>query len=122
MLFSEYNRFVYGIGLCKSTGFFLSVSIKSRTLFLENGTTDQTITKVDNGEIKKEKSKDKSKKVEKAKKEEITSPNQMYIGKKGKPLSESQMNQITQFQRKQNKGFIDVWWLYDDGGMLHIFY
>jgi len=27
------------------------------------------------------------------------------------------MNDITMFQRKQKKGTIDVWWLYDDGGL-----
>ena len=27
------------------------------------------------------------------------------------------LNNLTQFQKKQSKGFIDVWWLYDDGGM-----
>ena len=26
-------------------------------------------------------------------------------------------NKITVFQTKQTKGFIDVWWLYDDGGL-----
>jgi len=24
---------------------------------------------------------------------------------------------VNQFQRKQKKGYIDVWWLYDDGGL-----
>ena len=27
------------------------------------------------------------------------------------------VNGITQFQKKQFKGMIDVWWLYDDGGL-----
>lgn len=27
-----------------------------------------------------------------------------------------------QFQRRQKKGFIDVWWLYDDGGEIFIFF
>jgi len=26
------------------------------------------------------------------------------------------LNNLTRFQRKQKKGTIDVWWLYDDGG------
>lgn len=32
------------------------------------------------------------------------------------------MNLITRFQRKQKKGTIDVWWLYDDGGKVKYFY
>jgi solute carrier family 12 sodium/potassium/chloride transporter 2 len=42
----------------------------------------------------------------------------MYVGPSGEPLPKSILNNITQFQRKQPKGLIDVWWLYDDGGML----
>jgi hypothetical protein len=26
------------------------------------------------------------------------------------------MNQVTRFRQKQKKSFLDVWWLYDDGG------
>ena len=40
----------------------------------------------------------------------------MYKGPGGAALSKTILNNITQFQRKQSKGFIDVWWLYDDGG------
>lgn len=32
------------------------------------------------------------------------------------------MNEITRFQRKQKKGTIDVWWLYDDGGNITFSY
>ena len=35
----------------------------------------------------------------------------------GNDLPRTIVNSITQFQRKQNKGIIDVWWLYDDGGL-----
>jgi len=31
------------------------------------------------------------------------------------------MLEITRFQRKQKKGTIDVWWLYDDGGKFTTF-
>jgi solute carrier family 12 sodium/potassium/chloride transporter 2 len=41
-----------------------------------------------------------------------------YVGPGGEPLPASILNSITRFQRKQPKGLIDVWWLYDDGGML----
>lgn len=27
------------------------------------------------------------------------------------------LNVVTKFQRKHKKGTIDVWWLYDDGGL-----
>jgi solute carrier family 12 sodium/potassium/chloride transporter 2 len=40
-----------------------------------------------------------------------------YVGPGGEALPKSILNNITQFQRKQPKGLIDVWWLYDDGGM-----
>lgn len=41
-----------------------------------------------------------------------------YTGPGGKPLSKDVMNSLTRFTRKQGKGTIDVWWLYDDGGAL----
>ena len=34
----------------------------------------------------------------------------------GQPLPKEILNNITFFTRKQKKGIIDVWWLYDDGG------
>ncbi|XP_066994465.2 bumetanide-sensitive sodium-(potassium)-chloride cotransporter isoform X2 [Anabrus simplex] len=43
--------------------------------------------------------------------------NELYLGRDGEPLSRELFNSITQFQRKQKKGYIDVWWLYDDGGL-----
>lgn len=39
-----------------------------------------------------------------------------YRGTDGYDLPKDIMNEITRFQRKQKKGSIDVWWLYDDGG------
>jgi len=56
----------------------------------------------------------KSPKLPKNKKSDIP----RYVGPGGEPLPESTFNSITQFQRKQPKGLIDVWWLYDDGGIL----
>ncbi|XP_025421487.1 bumetanide-sensitive sodium-(potassium)-chloride cotransporter [Sipha flava] len=38
-------------------------------------------------------------------------------GADGYDLSKDIVNEITRFQRKQKKGTIDVWWLYDDGGL-----
>lgn len=32
-------------------------------------------------------------------------------------ISKNLFGEITKFQRKQKKGTIDVWWLYDDGGL-----
>lgn len=33
------------------------------------------------------------------------------------PVAKDILNAVTKFQRKQKKGTIDVWWLYDDGGL-----
>merc|ERR1719391_1790769 len=41
----------------------------------------------------------------------------VYHGVDGAPLSKSVVADITQFQAKKRKGTIDVWWLYDDGGL-----
>jgi len=41
----------------------------------------------------------------------------VYHGVDGNPLSKSVVADITQFQAKKRKGTIDVWWLYDDGGL-----
>ncbi|XP_014254054.1 bumetanide-sensitive sodium-(potassium)-chloride cotransporter isoform X1 [Cimex lectularius] len=35
----------------------------------------------------------------------------------GVDIPKDVLNNLTQFQRKQKKGIIDVWWLYDDGGL-----
>lgn len=34
-------------------------------------------------------------------------------------LPKDVLNSLTRFQRKQKKGTIDVWWLYDDGGAVN---
>lgn len=44
-----------------------------------------------------------------------------YRGTDGYDLSKDTLNEITRFQRKQKKGTIDVWWLYDDGGKVTLF-
>ncbi|KAK9508116.1 hypothetical protein O3M35_007849 [Rhynocoris fuscipes] len=41
----------------------------------------------------------------------------MFRGIQGEPLSTHHLHAITHFRRRQAKGFIDVWWLYDDGGL-----
>jgi solute carrier family 12 sodium/potassium/chloride transporter 2 len=56
----------------------------------------------------------KSRKVSKNQKSSFPA----YVGPGGEPLTKSIFNNITQFRRKQAKGLIDVWWLYDDGGIL----
>ncbi|XP_071450264.1 bumetanide-sensitive sodium-(potassium)-chloride cotransporter-like isoform X1 [Hetaerina americana] len=38
-------------------------------------------------------------------------------GPGGADLPKELLHRITQFQRRQRKGTIDVWWLYDDGGL-----
>ncbi|KAL1459489.1 hypothetical protein WDU94_011466 [Cyamophila willieti] len=42
---------------------------------------------------------------------------ELYKAKDGSELSKEVFNSVTQFQRKQHRGTIDVWWLYDDGGL-----
>ncbi|KAJ4451626.1 hypothetical protein ANN_03095 [Periplaneta americana] len=41
----------------------------------------------------------------------------LYRGPGGSTLPKDVLNNLTQFQKKQKKGTIDVWWLYDDGGL-----
>ncbi|XP_064109028.1 bumetanide-sensitive sodium-(potassium)-chloride cotransporter-like [Macrobrachium nipponense] len=41
----------------------------------------------------------------------------LYRGPGGVELSKEVLTNITMFKRKQKKGTIDVWWLYDDGGL-----
>lgn len=41
---------------------------------------------------------------------------ELYMGAEGGHLPPTLLRQLTHFRRKQDKGFIDVWWLYDDGG------
>ncbi|KAL0821134.1 hypothetical protein ABMA28_005755 [Loxostege sticticalis] len=41
----------------------------------------------------------------------------VYKASNGVEISKAQLSQMTIFQRKQEKGTIDVWWLYDDGGL-----
>ncbi|KAJ9588117.1 hypothetical protein L9F63_018508, partial [Diploptera punctata] len=48
-------------------------------------------------------------------KQKSTIPN--YYGPGGEPLPANILDNVTQFRRKQTKGLIDVWWLYDDGGL-----
>jgi len=42
-----------------------------------------------------------------------------YRGMDGEPgMSQPPLENETVFQKKQRKGTIDIWWLYDDGGFL----
>lgn len=40
----------------------------------------------------------------------------MERDRKGKEMPKHIVSCITTFRRKQRRGLIDVWWLYDDGG------
>lgn len=46
---------------------------------------------------------------------------ELYEDMEGGPLPPSVMKQLTHFRRKQDKGFVDVWWLYDSGGKRIVF-
>lgn len=62
--------------------------------------------------------KGKNKKNKKEKKEKKEQPTTVYRGPDGNPLSRDTINDISQFQSQNRKnGCIDVWWLYDDGGL-----
>lgn len=65
-----------------------------------------------NNDSAKEPLKEPLKKKEKQKK----TTGYTYTGPGGQPLSKDVINSLSQFTRKQRKGTIDVWWLYDDGG------
>ena len=41
----------------------------------------------------------------------------VYRGIDGLPLQSKTMANIELFKDKKRTGFIDVWWLYDDGGL-----
>lgn len=41
---------------------------------------------------------------------------ELYEDVDGKPLPPAIMKELTHFRRRQDKGFFDVWWLYDSGG------
>jgi len=40
-----------------------------------------------------------------------------FSGPNGAPLPKTILNNLTQFQVKQRKSTIDIWWMYDDGGL-----
>uniref|UniRef100_A0A1A9WEC2 SLC12A transporter C-terminal domain-containing protein n=1 Tax=Glossina brevipalpis TaxID=37001 RepID=A0A1A9WEC2_9MUSC len=44
-------------------------------------------------------------------------PAALYKGPGGVELSKDVLNELTQFTRKRSHAVIDVWWLYDDGGL-----
>lgn len=41
----------------------------------------------------------------------------LYRGPGGAALPDEILNELTTFSRKQSNAIIDVWWLYDDGGL-----
>lgn len=41
----------------------------------------------------------------------------IYQTRTGVELSKDVLDRMSVFQKKQGKGTIDVWWLYDDGGL-----
>lgn len=53
----------------------------------------------------------------KGKKNKNKNETAVYNGPDGRPLAKATVERITQFQIKKSKGYIDVWWLYDDGGL-----
>lgn len=41
----------------------------------------------------------------------------LYTSPTGQQLPRAAFETMSVFKKKQNKGTIDVWWLYDDGGL-----
>lgn len=41
----------------------------------------------------------------------------LYVSPSGQQLPKTVLDNISIFRKKQSKGTIDVWWLYDDGGL-----
>merc|ERR1711983_529324 len=41
----------------------------------------------------------------------------VYTDSQGNPVSQDVIADLNQFQRAKRNGTIDVWWLYDDGGL-----
>lgn len=56
-------------------------------------------------------------KMSKKEKKRQDSNADLYKGAGDVDLPKDVLNSLTRFQRKQKKGTIDVWWLYDDGGL-----
>lgn len=53
----------------------------------------------------------------KASKKEREPIEELYTGPGGAPLPQNILDELTTFSRKQANAVIDVWWLYDDGGL-----
>lgn len=53
----------------------------------------------------------------KSSKKDRESTEDLYWGPGGAPLSQDILDELTIFSRKQDHAVIDVWWLYDDGGL-----
>ncbi|TRY67544.1 hypothetical protein TCAL_09074 [Tigriopus californicus] len=58
--------------------------------------------------------KEKKKQPKKKKKD---MPAAVLLGSDGRPLPANLVREINMFKTEKRKGFIDVWWLYDDGGL-----
>ncbi|XP_063215626.1 bumetanide-sensitive sodium-(potassium)-chloride cotransporter-like isoform X2 [Bacillus rossius redtenbacheri] len=54
--------------------------------------------------------------IRRLRKKNKTASANTYLGPSGESLPQDILDQVTVFRRKQPKGYIDVWWLYDDGG------
>lgn len=55
--------------------------------------------------------------TKKSSKKEKEPQEELYCGPGGAPLPQEVLNELTTFSRKQSNAVIDVWWLYDDGGL-----
>ncbi|CAG7838639.1 unnamed protein product [Allacma fusca] len=83
----------------------------------ETETSDEESSEEDNPSPKPDEKTDKVQKKTKDAKKSKEEAASLYTGLDGTPLPSDMLAKVTQFTKKQKKGTIDVWWLYDDGGL-----
>ncbi|CAG0891817.1 unnamed protein product [Darwinula stevensoni] len=84
----------------------------------ESNSSSASVTSGDNPSTNETENKTQKKEKETKNKAKQKQPSQIYRRPDGAALPKTVINNLTQFQQKQKKDArIDVWWLYDDGGL-----
>ncbi|XP_013140299.1 PREDICTED: bumetanide-sensitive sodium-(potassium)-chloride cotransporter-like [Papilio polytes] len=91
----------------------MSYKERARAAHLLTLTTSRSFTISEKSDKEKEKEKEKKK----DKKPVDFHKQIIYKSSSGLEVSNDQLTQMSIFQRKQEAGTVDVWWLYDDGGL-----
>ena len=92
---------------------FFGLILQLKIVFTDDGSSSEDNTppsspKVERPEVSSKPKKKRGRKV---------SASALYTGPGGAPIPREILANVTQFRNKQKKGTIDVWWLYDDGGL-----